>query len=73
MHLFSISASLILVVLSTYAANLDIISGCKDLSLSGTVLSATCQRGDGTYDSMSIDLDQCIVNVNGYLQCTANG
>ena len=70
MHPLSIPVSLILVALSTRAANLVITSGCKYTSLSGSVLYATCQRDDGSYVSTSIDLDQCVVNANANLFCS---
>jgi len=75
MHLFRISVSLILAALSicSVADELDAFAyTCKDTSLSGSTLSSSCQKADGkTYVQTSIDLDQCLENLNGILYCEA--
>ncbi len=40
---------------------------CKGYSLSGTVLSATCQTNAGNWVSTSINLERIVGNTNGQL------
>ncbi len=40
---------------------------CQSASLSGTVLSATCQTNGGNWVSTSIDLENIVSNTNGQL------
>ena len=74
MHLFSISVSLILTVLSTrsVANKLDgFADTCNSSTLSvGIELTSYCQRLDGSYVWSSINLDYCLVNTNGALYCS---
>ena len=72
MYLFRISVPLILAALSTrcFADELDAFAyTCRDTSLPDTVLYSTCKRTNGSYDSASINLNQCLVNTNGILYC----
>ena len=74
MSLFKISVSLILVALSTHCAANELDGfgySCKDTSLVNNVLYSSCEGTDGSYSSTSIDLNQCVVNTNGNLSCSA--
>lgn len=76
MSLFKISVSLILIALSTHCAANELDGfgySCKDISLVNNVLYSSCEGTDGSYISTSINLDQCVVNTNGNLSCSANG
>ena len=45
---------------------------CRDLGMNGDVLSAECQRRDGTWRFTSLDVGECygeVVNQNGRLEC----
>ncbi|KAJ5288645.1 hypothetical protein N7478_001675 [Penicillium angulare] len=44
-------------------------ASCKDVSLSGTVLKASCGNGAGAYVSTSIDTNNYIGNANGLMCC----
>lgn len=44
-----------------------IATSCSSFQLSGTILSASCRRNDGTYSQTSIDLNNKISNRNGNL------
>ncbi len=41
---------------------------CSDATISGSTLSANCQRRNGSYRDTSIDLDSQIGNINGTLE-----
>jgi hypothetical protein len=40
---------------------------CNSYSLSGTILSATCQKIDGSWIPTQIDLEPIVGNTNGQL------
>lgn len=45
---------------------------CRDLSMNGAILSAECQRRDGSWRWTSLNVDDCygnVVNENGRLEC----
>lgn len=45
---------------------------CHDLSMNGDILSAECQRSDGSWRWTSLDVGDCygnVVNQNGRLEC----
>ena len=72
MQFFALSAAFILAALSTpgSADSLDDWShSCQSYSLSGTVLKASCRDDGGHYHNTQINLDQCITNDNGVLEC----
>ena len=50
----------------------EFASTCTNLSLSGSVLGATCQAGSGT-QSTALDLDSCVTNSNGNLMWNGSG
>ncbi|KAL4077900.1 hypothetical protein J3A83DRAFT_4069677, partial [Scleroderma citrinum] len=46
---------------------------CTNYGLDGTVLDASCRRGDGSIGPTSIDLNNCVTNNNGVLGCGDSG
>ena len=72
MHFFGVPVPFILAALATrgVAETLNSFSAtCHDYNLQGATLIATCGKLDQTYARTSIDLDTCLRNHNGVLEC----
>ena len=55
------------VIIPIYHAPNDLVEGCKDITLRGTILSAKCFNGSDYHES-SLDLNNFIGNIDGNLQ-----
>ncbi|KAI6021203.1 Cyanovirin-N [Pisolithus marmoratus] len=66
--------SLSLVTAATLCAAGDFAASCYNYYLENTEFFATCRKDTGSDQATSIDLNQCVTNNRGALQCTsANG
>ncbi|KAB5589437.1 putative effector protein [Ceratobasidium theobromae] len=46
---------------------------CQGSVLKGSTLQSTCRNRAGTYGTVYLDLNSCVVNTNGFLGCQSNG
>ncbi|KAI6123753.1 Cyanovirin-N [Pisolithus thermaeus] len=70
MRFFIVSLSL--VAAATLCTAGDFAASCFNYYLENTEFFATCRTDAGSDQSTSIDLNQCVSNNNGALQCSSS-
>ncbi len=51
----------------------NFLATCKNLSLQGNTLNGTCQKMDQSWILTSLNLDECLANINGNFQWQQSG
>ncbi|KAB5587301.1 hypothetical protein CTheo_9252 [Ceratobasidium theobromae] len=70
--ILTFAATTLLAATSAQAGNFG--ATCKSIRLeNNNILYATCGNGSGSDYTSSLNLNACVVNNNGNLQCQSNG